>query len=245
MSAAWSGPSEAISLRGGGSLEIWPERVVANGDEYTLADLTGAVQSSVPAASPGGPALPALALRGRDGAWTVYVPANPPDLERALRAIHLLRPDLRAASAPTPPRYIPPRAGLISDGVTREQALLACLAHLSIFFAPFLVPLIIWLALQPTAPYAAHQAKQALVFHLGMSALTFIVVFGLFAVFFGSLLGSAATGDARIAVPALFAVPLLIVLIVAGAVYVLGFSIYAAVQAYHGRPFHYPLLGWL
>jgi uncharacterized Tic20 family protein len=245
MASAQSGPIDAISLRGGGSLDVWPDRVEANGHVYAIADLSGAVRMTDPAAATRGAAQPALGLRGRDGAWTVYVPADPPDVERALRAIYLLRPDLQGATGSAPPRYVPPRTYVGPDGVTREQALLACIAHLSIFFAPFIVPLIIWLALQPTAPYAAYQAKQALVFHFATAALAFVVVFVLIVAFFGSLLGSAATGDTRVAIPALFAVPLLIILIVACAVFVLGFSIYAAVQTFQGRPFHYPLLGWL
>lgn len=244
MSGAYSGPIDTIALRGGGSLEVWPSHIAANNEIYELAELTGAVRMNDPAAGSHGPALPAIGLRGRDGAWTAYVPADPPDVDRALRAIYLLRPDLQAAPS-VAPRSAAPRGSISPDGVSREQALLACIAHLSVFFAPFIVPLIIWLALQPTAPYAAQQAKQALLFHLSTTVLAFVLAFGLIFVFFGSLLGSAATGNTGVAAPALFALPLMIILIVAVAAFVLGFSIYAAVQAFHGRQFHYPLLGWL
>jgi hypothetical protein len=245
MAYAQTGPVEAIALRGGGDLEIWPDRVVANGHTYAMASLTGAGPATAPGASPGAPAVPALGLRGSDGAWTVYAPADPPDVERALQAIYTYRPDLRAVATESRPGYLAPRTAQGASAVTREQALLACIAHLSIFFAPFIVPLVIWLALQPTAPYAAYQAKQALVFHLATAALSSLLLFGLFLVFFGSLLGSAATGDPRVLVPGFLAVPLLIIIGVAIGAFVLGFSIYAAVRTFQGEPFHYPLLGWL
>lgn len=246
MAYTQSGPVATIALRGGGDLEVWPDRVEANGHVYAIAALTGATLTRDPAARRGAQAHPALGLRGADGAWTVYVPADPPDVDRALGAIYMLRPDLaQPGQVAGAPGYSALRLHSEPDGVSREQALLACIAHLSIFFAPFIVPLIIWLALQPTTPYVAYQAKQAFVFHFASAVLTCGLFVVLVAVFFGSLLGSAVAGDVRVVVPALFAVPLLIILGVAIGAFVLGYSVYAAVQTFHGRPFHYPLLGWL
>ena len=244
MSTAHSGPIVAIALRGGGSLDVWDDRVVANGHVYAIAELTGAGPLGDFHAA-GARTAPALVLRGPDGAWTAYAPADPPDVERALQAIYQLRPDLRAGPPPSSPRAPAQHQSALADGVTREQALLACIAHLSIFFAPFLVPLLIWLALQPTQPYPAYQAKQAFVFHLATSLLAALVCIGIFVAFFGSLLGSAALGDARVAVPALVGLPLIMVLGLAMLACIFGFSIYAAVQTLQGRPFHYPLLGRL
>jgi uncharacterized Tic20 family protein len=240
MAQANVAPLDSIALRGGGTLEVWRDRIVANGHVFWMHELTGAVQMSDPAATPGVAPLPAVGLRGRDSAWNTYVPADPPDALRALRTIYSVRPDLTGAMANLPPGYMPLRDPTV---VTREQTVLAGIAHLSVFFAPFLLPLIIWLALQPTAPYAARQAKQAFLFHVFMTVAGFGLGVLVFLVFFGSVFVGSATGRGEFAAPGLIALPLLIMVAIAVGLTAVGLSIYGAVEAFQGHPFHYPLLG--
>src|SRR5215472_12614903 len=68
-----------------------------------------------------------------------------------------------------------PNPGVSSPGAptapsSKNETGVAGLAHLSSFFAPLVVPLIIWLVVRDSMPYAARQAKQALFFHLIMGA---------------------------------------------------------------------------
>src|SRR5579859_7416673 len=188
MSQTSGEPIVSIALRGGRSLDIWAERVAAAGRTYRMADLLGATIVSDPATPAGAAPLPAVALRGPDGSWLTYVPADPPDAQRALETLYMLRPGLRQQYALFPGGQ--PR-------VPQNETILAGLAHLSVFFAPLLVPLIIWLASQRTAPYASRQAKQAFFFHLGIIVLSIVVLVPLFAGTLAALFGGAAAGDAR------------------------------------------------
>jgi uncharacterized Tic20 family protein len=230
MSRATGAPAQSIALRSGGSLDIWPDRVIADGRAYPLAELAGATLA-------GDAAAPAVALLGRDGRWDTYVPADPPDAQRALGAIYLLRPDLRAGAA----RATAASYGL-APGSGTEQTVLAGIAHLSFFFAPFVLPLIIWLATQQTSPYASRQAKQAFFFHLVIALVTAAIIAVLAAVFVATLLVGLATGDARAVWPGLILFPAGVLAVVALGLAGLGFSIYAAVETFQGHPFSYPFL---
>jgi uncharacterized Tic20 family protein len=235
MSQASAGPLLSIPLRGGGSLDLWSDRVVAAGRIYPLAELTGAALVADPASPPGQAPLPAVALRGRDGVWVTCVPADPPDAHRALEAIYAYRPDLRVVPGPSA-LYAAPSA------VAGSETVLAGIAHLSIFFAPLLVPLIIWLAGQQSAPYASRQAKQAFVFHIGLAVIAFLLVVAIIAVSVATAAGAAIAGNNR-------AIGLAAILFFLGgaALFVIGlvgigYAIYGAIEAFQGHPFSYPFL---
>jgi uncharacterized Tic20 family protein len=126
---------------------------------------------------------------------------------------------------------------------------LAGLAHLSVFFAPVIFPLIIWIATRKSSPYTSYQGKQAFFFHLFFWVLSVaaVAVFIFYGGFFGpnspffSPIGSSSPSDFS---------PFFVIL---GFDAILGilslvqtiFSIIGAVQTFQGKPFHYPLLGWL
>lgn len=238
MSQASASPVASIALRGGGSLDVWSDRVVANGRSYPLAELTGAAPVADPAPSAGMPPRPAIALRGRDGQWITYVPADPPDAQRALDAIYVRRPDLRVptlpAGAPFPPT---PPSG--------SDTILAGIAHLSIFYAPLLLPLIIWLAAQQSAPYASRQAKQAFFFHIGLIALAILFVAVLFAATLATAAGSVLAGDNRGIGLGVFLFIFGGLALAIGELVGVGYSIYGAIEAFQGHPFSYPFLGRL
>jgi len=149
--------------------------------------------------------------------------------------------------APPPPGYgygyYPPSATAHPSGIPDSERILAGFCHLSVFFAPLIMPLVVWLAARNSSPYASHQGKQAFFFHLLVSAVGLFVALPVFLIF---VLGFAgATASRR---PGLTALPILgftcgWLLIVALALAQIGFGIYGAVQAFQGRPFHYPLLG--
>jgi uncharacterized Tic20 family protein len=238
MSQASAGPLLSISLRGGDTLDIWSDRVVAAGRVYPLAELTGAALAADPAGRAGAPPWPAVGLRGRDGVWVTYVPADPPDAQRALEAIYMRRPDLRVASAGSPAAVAPGAPPAPYGG----ENVLAGIAHLSIFFAPLLLPLIIWLAAQQSAPYASRQGKQAFVFHLALGAVAVLVVAAFVAVSVAAGAGAALAGDHR-GLGLAFTLFLLgglalVVVELAG----VGFAIYGAIEAFQGHPFSYPFL---
>ena len=126
-----------------------------------------------------------------------------------------------------------------------SDRVLAGIAHLSVFFAPLLLPLIIWLALQPSAPYPARQGKQAFFFHLAIAAASFALVLalGLLAVLLLAL--GVASNSPGAVVPAVLLVPIIGLAVVALAVVMLGYSIYGAIQTFQGLPFSYPFMSRL
>lgn len=236
-------PNASVSLRTGGTLDVWPDHIVADGRDYPLAELTGAALAADPQAPAGMPPAPAIALRGRDGRWTTYVPADPPDAQRALNAIYTRRPDLSPASRDreaATPAFVAPYGS--SSAISQDQTVLAGIAHLSFFFAPFLLPLIIWLATRPTSPYASRQAKQAFFFHLGIAGVTAGIGIALAAIFVITLLVGVSANNPSFAVPGLFAFPFGIILVLALVLVSCGYSVYAAIQTFQGRPFSYPFL---
>lgn len=131
---------------------------------------------------------------------------------------------------------------------SNNETVVAGIAHLSSFFAPLICPLIIWLVVRDSMPYASRQGKQAFFFHLIMSVLGTVVGLFLFFIFTTTFFAAASQAGAgnegsSFAFPiwffALFACIGLISLVGQG------FSIYGAVQAFQGKDFSYPLLGRL
>lgn len=92
------------------------------------------------------------------------------------------------------------------------------ITHASAFFAPILVPLLVWLLLSDRE--VKNMALQALLFHVGISILLAISVF-----FSYILIG----------------IPFLILFGLVGLYY----PIKGIIFSLQGRPFHYPLLGGL
>lgn len=149
--------------------------------------------------------------------------------------------------APPPPGYgygyYPPSATAHPSGIPDSERILAGFCHLSVFFAPLIMPLVVWLAAKNSSPYASHQGKQAFFFHLLVSAVALFVALPIFLIFVLGFAGAAASRR-----PQLTALPILgftcgWLLIIALVLVEIGFGIYGAIQAFQGRPFHYPLLG--
>ncbi len=263
----FSPPTVVVSPASGGAAET-----------YALADLTAAALVADPTtpAAPGAPPTPAVALRTTDARAIAFTPLAPEDCWNILEAIYRVRPQLRAplppppsaASAPPPPGYAPPGYAPpgyapppgpgyatayppppLPQSAQNNENVLAGIAHLSIFFTPLILPLVIWLTTTKSSPYASHQGKQAFIFHCIVAGVQFIVVaavilvgflaFGLSASSFATNSNSAAPFFSGF-VLLYFAVIGFSVLINLSSV-VLG--VIAAVQAFQGRPYHYPLLG--
>ncbi len=128
--------------------------------------------------------------------------------------------------------------------------MLAGLSHLGVFLGGWLLPLIIWLAARTSAPYASRQAKQAFFWQLGFFIVIIITYVAFIGVFIVGVLGSAAlfsTAPGATPDPSVFAPfgAFLLFYAVFFAAYILNivFSIIGAVNAFQGKPFHYPLLG--
>ncbi|KZE46610.1 hypothetical protein AV540_21895 [Brevibacillus parabrevis] len=90
------------------------------------------------------------------------------------------------------------------------------ITHASAFFAPFLVPIVVWLLMQDRD--AKNMALQALLFHLFMSILISISWFFVFV---------------------LIGIPFLIVF----GLMALYYPIKGIIYSLQGRPFHYPIIG--
>jgi uncharacterized Tic20 family protein len=145
------------------------------------------------------------------------------------------------------PGSSPPPAGSPAQS-TKNETVVAGIAHLSSLFAPVFVPLIIWLVVRDTMPFASRQAKQAFFFHLLMSVFALVVASALFFSYISTIFATvsqAITSDVPTSttMPAWFFAlsTFVIILILSG--YAL--CIYGAVQAFQGKDFSYPLLGRL
>jgi uncharacterized Tic20 family protein len=122
---------------------------------------------------------------------------------------------------------------------TLLETLLAGVAHLSGFVAPFLAPLLIWLVTRKRLPYAAQHARQALVSHLltllaiGILSLLAVVVFLL--LLGGTLSIPPAGGGIQLAYFVIFVLLVLLALL-AWLVGQINF-VYGTIRALQGRPF--------
>jgi len=99
-----------------------------------------------------------------------------------------------------------------------DQNGVRAITHASIFFAPFLVPLLVWLLVQDRS--TKNMALQALLFHVGIGILISI---------------SAALSFI------LIGIPFFIIFALMGIYYPVKGIIYAL----QGRPFRYPIIGSL
>jgi uncharacterized Tic20 family protein len=251
----------SILLRTGEAMSLLPDGLVIGARRYSLDDLMAATIVADPFLPPvpGATVPPAISLRLRDGNTLIAGPSQPYDTWRMLEAIYARCPDLRTPLPPPPPA--PQTFGAsTSQWASRQdnQNLLAGLSHLSIFLLPFIFPLIIWLALKDSAPYASRQAKQAFLWHVIYAAAAFILVIGVWIIF---VLGFAATalsaaasasdsgplaGLPIVGIFGSFLLSLIFFAVVfAVAIYFVVYGIIGAVRAFRGEEFHYPFLGRL
>ncbi len=258
----------SVSLRGGGDVAIWPDRITSGEEVYPLDELKRAAVVSAPVtanvAVVGAGLAPALLLQLYDGRAPLFVPSDSLDAMRLLAAIKRLRPDLgegntgQGASRSAPLAAQRPTSQDTGNGyVTRrtEQPLdialtdrvLAALAHLSVFYMPLLLPFILWLALRGGSPYASRQAKQAFFFHLLILAIVAVVLIPAWVVLVigGLTLATASASNGIHAGGATFSISSLVcggALAIALSVALSVYGVYGAVQAFMGKPFYYPLL---
>ena len=154
-----------------------------------------------------------------------------------------------------PPGYAPPYPGYppYAMGPSESDRTLAGIAHLSVLFAPVILPLIFWLAMRESHPYASQQSKQAFWFHLILGGISFVAGITLYFAFLSTLFATTSSFDPTSTTPpdptsalASFGI-LLLFYVVIGVVglFDIIFSIIGAVKGFQGKPFHYPLLGWL
>lgn len=141
----------------------------------------------------------------------------------------------------------PPPVGSLAQS-SNNETIVAGFAHLSSFFAPLICPLIIWLVTRDSMPYASRQGKQAFFFHLLVSAVGLVVSLVLFFIVLSTFLTASQaitsqTAPASSGFPVWFPALLTfgIILGLSGQ----ALSVYGAVQAFQGKDFSYPLLGWL
>lgn len=141
--------------------------------------------------------------------------------------------------------YAPYAAPMHPSGVPDGDRILAGITHLSVFFASIIMPLIVWLAVKRSMPYASRQAKQAFFFQLILGVISLGIVVPFYIVLFGSAFAFTPNnpGASSAAVFGSFLIMWALILAISGLR--IGFGIYAAVQGFQGKPYHYPLLGGL
>lgn len=243
-------PLFSLALRGG-SLDLWPDRIMFGSVNYPLEELVQAALVPYPAGSSGAFALGVL-LRTRDGRAPLLIPEDTAQAQHFLDMIYVRRPELRVPPPLFPPPYSPFYGGYPArpphqSGIPQNERVWAMLSHLSVFFIPLWFPLIVWLVTQQTMPYASRQAKQAFFFHLIITGVMLLLVLpGIIFAFstFGLIASSSNSTPTMPFPPSYFLVFALIwlVAILIGFTNI-AFGIYGAVQGYQGKPFHYPLLG--
>jgi uncharacterized Tic20 family protein len=246
-------------------MTIWPDRIETGAGSYPLADLSAAqlIADPNPGVAPGAPAPPAVWLKVQSGSSVTLVPAYSADAWKILDVIYSYRPDLRSALPPPPD--LGTRAGQAGQSFFTDpsnERIFAGVAHLSIFFLPIVLPLILWLALKDKLQYASDQAKQALWFHilypvtvlalfLLVAVLTAVIVVVTGALGVAGSAGSASQGSPLPLLPALSIGGLLgavlffifwigIIALSIGSVVL---AITGAIRCFDGKPFHYPFLG--
>ena len=149
------------------------------------------------------------------------------------------------SGTPTPSN-IPPANSLAPRA--KQETGIAGIAHLSSFFAPLVVPLIIWLVVHESMPYAARQAKQAFFFHLTMVVLGVVSAMVLWFFWVSTLFATVSQAiTSNVPIPPsppawLYALFTFVIIIgLTGQ----ALSIYGAVQAFQSKGFSYPGLHWL
>jgi uncharacterized Tic20 family protein len=235
-------------------MSVWSDRLDVAGVSYALAEIAWVGLVNDPASPRGAQPLPAVAWRMANGQFASATPVDPPQAWQVLEALFVRRPDLRTAPplqygyAPgyAAPGYAPPG---VAQKFNDNQTVIAGLAHLSIFFAPLIVPLILWLVSRGKAPYAAQQSKQAFFFHLGLWVIELVVLVPGMIIYFTGFFSFMETMPSYSTQPPTFPFAsfgiVLILYVVVGAVQLVGiiFGIIGAVKAFQGQPFHYPLMG--
>lgn len=233
-------PLLSIALVSGATLNIWNDYLEAGGPVFFLRELTNAGLVTVPASHGGQSERAAVGVWDRRGRYAFFVPADAADAPRALQAIYDARPDLRSHGVPR---------GVAAHGAAKppgegdtNERVLAGFAHLSVLFFPLLLPLFIWAACAQSSPYAARQGRQAFLFHLGILALDALIIVVLIATSAGSLIGALGTGNLGGLGLSVLALLLGGMLVFGLTLFGIGYSIFAAIEAFQGHPFSYPLL---
>ncbi len=266
----------SFPLRSGETCALQGDTLTIGQRQIPLRDVASAglvADTRIPP-PPGMPPTPGVLLRLHDGNSVAFTPVEQLDCWRLLQALAAARPELATPAPPPPggygpatgnmggaPGYAPPLSyapgyyappgyapGYGAVGPGESEKTLAGICHLSVFFAPVILPLIIWLAMGRSQPYASRQAKQAFFFHLAFAILAVIVVIGMqafiFTTTFSTLSGSGVTNPLGIDLSILPALLAGYGLLIAGGLIEAIFSVIAAIQTFQGKPYHYPLLGW-
>lgn len=266
-------------LRSGETCALTGETLFVGQRQIALRDVTsaGLVADTSITVPMGMPPIPGVSLRLSDGGVVAFTPVEQLDCWRLLQALGAARPELATPLPPPPGAYGPTTGymggptygpgpgygyppygyaygpaygpGVGMGGPSESDKTLAGICHLSVFFAPVVLPLIIWLAMRNSHPFASSQAKQAFWFHFIFSIISVAAVFGFQGYFLSSMFAASSIG----ATPDPTTVNLTFIPVMLGMYGLLAavglidaiFSVIGAVQAFKGKPYHYPLLGWL
>lgn len=140
---------------------------------------------------------------------------------------------------------------LENNGVSQDQRLWAAGVHLGALLAAFLtswmvgiagavVAICVWFVVRDRSPFAAEHAKECFNFNLSMFLYACLAVVAGLVFGVGAVIATVAT----LGLAALVAAPVVLVLVLAlGAIAVLWvvFGIIAAMKAYEGQPYRYPM----
>ena len=227
-----------VQLGSGNSLEVWDDHAVAAGHSYPFDDWFGARLVPDPRAPLTVEPPLAVSLLSHDARWATYVPPVESDAVRVIAAIREacqrlgiepigIDDAVHAPKAPTPvaAQAVSPSSAPEERTFNAVEAVLLAIVHLSVFFFPVALPVIVWRILSRSGPGVAIQAKEAAEFQgvLYMIALPTVVYTARLA---------AAYGLQPAALLGFVALAMLLALAVAC-------SFAAARQAMRGRAFSY------
>jgi uncharacterized Tic20 family protein len=186
-----------------------------------------------------------LAWRMTDGQYMSATPAHPEEAWQVLEELFKYRPDLRTPLPPLPPPPPPNERYPLAYGShgasapnesaqpDQNQTVMAGIAHLCNFFGGPILAYILWKINRKTAPYAAEQSRKAFYFQIVVTLALAVV---------GAIAFHQPISDEASATSVTGFV-LWSALFVAVYIYAALFSVIGAVKAFHGQPFHYPLMG--
>jgi uncharacterized Tic20 family protein len=157
------------------ALQVFEDRVVVGNQVYPFDDWFGARLVTDPRAPLTIRPPLAVALVSHDARWTTYVPPNEQDAVQVIATVReackrlgfepigidesVQVPQLAGQSHPHLYSWEVEHADYVAFNPV--EAVLATIVHLSLFFFPVVLPVLVWRALRHTAPTVAGQAKEA------------------------------------------------------------------------------------
>jgi len=130
--------------------------------------------------------------------------------------------------------------------LTNDEKLLGLFSHLSLFFGGIIVPIIFWAINKDKSKFVTFHALQALFFHIAYIVLIiFLVIILVIAGFGVSFLSFGLHSTTSSGAPVLIIIFIIVFygILFLTMFFMIGYSIYMSIKAYHGELKKYPIIG--